>query len=81
MGQPRVKWGDVKRYFERRGYQIYNKGGDAFIVAPKDGTPRSRQSVLIGHHCSNHAGAELGRGYVRAIERAFGVTLNQILEG
>jgi hypothetical protein len=79
MGQQRAKWGQVKRYFERRGYLIYSDGGDSIIQAPKDNTQRSRQQVRIGHRFSNHAGDELRSGHLGAIKRAFNVMRDNIL--
>jgi len=79
MSRPAVKWGDVHRYFTRRGYSIYNQGGDSIIAAPNDGRPRSRKTVRIGHRFSNHPGDELRNAHVAAIERAFGVTRKDIL--
>lgn len=37
MGQPRLKWGQIKRNFERRGYTITSDGGDKIIIAPAQG--------------------------------------------
>lgn len=57
MSQPAVKWGQVKKYFTQRGYVIKSKGGEKFIIAPKnDDTPRTRNSVRIGHKCCSHSG-------------------------
>lgn len=82
MSQPAVKWGEVKRYFESRGYEIISRGGDKIIKAPADNDPvRRRQTVLIGHEYSDSAGSELARGHLSAIQRAFGVTREQIRQG
>jgi len=82
MGQAVVKWGDVARYFSRRGFAIYADGGDKIIQAPKDAdASRSRQQVRIGHLFSNHAGAELRDGHLSAIKRAFGISCDDILKG
>lgn len=80
MGQPSVKWGQVRRYFKRRNYEIYGSGGDKIIVAPKDSdAARSRQTVLIGHKCCSHAGDEVWPSYLQAIRRAFGVSARDIV--
>jgi hypothetical protein len=82
MSQQPVKWGQVKRYFENRGYEIVSRGGDKIIKAPADNNPiRHRQTVLIGHEYSDSAGTELARGHLSAIKRAFGVTRDEILNG
>ena len=82
MSHQSVKWGQVKRYFESRDYVIYGSGGDKIISAPKDGAAeRTRQTVLIGHRFCGHAGDEVSPGYIRQIERAFGVTREQLLKG
>ena len=78
MGQPRVKWGQVKRYFEQRGYEIRTQGGDKIIIAPHDSRPRSRQTVVIGHTSCSGDHCELLKCYESAIKRAFGVTSAQI---
>ena len=80
MGRQRLKWAQVKRYFDRHGYTIHWQGGDALIVAPAtDSAGRTRNTVRIGHKCCNHGGDELFDCYVQAIRRAFGVNANDIL--
>ena len=79
MSQPAVKWGQVHRCFTRRGYFIYNQGGDSIIAAQDDGRSRSRQTVRIGHRFSHHHGSELLKAHLSALQRAFGVTRKDIL--
>jgi len=82
MSQPAVKWKQVEKYFFRRGYDIYSEGGDRVIVAPQDLDPRrKRQVVRIGHRYCNRPGAELSRGHLGQIKRAFGVTAADIRAG
>ena len=78
MGKHTVKWGQVHRYFVKRYYNIKGSGGDKIIVAPKDGKPRSRNTVLIGHKCCSHAGDDVWPCYLQAIRRGFGVTAEEI---
>jgi hypothetical protein len=81
MSRTRPEWRDVKRYFQKRNYQIYSDGGDHLIVAPKDNDPnRRRQKVRIGHNFSGRENAELLDCHFSAIHRAFGVTKRMILE-
>ena len=80
MSEPRIKWKQVSRYFERRGYAILPaKGGDKKIVAPK-GVTVKRNIFRIGHKYCSH-GDELLPAHLAAIERAFGVTADQIRQG
>jgi len=83
MSQSPVKWGDVEKYFTRRGYEIRGrKTGDRIIVAPRDDDPkRHRQTVRIGHRFCTHRGHELLRAHLGKIKRAFGVTAEDILGG
>ena len=82
MGQPRVKWGQVRRYFERRGYEITSSGGECIIRAPRTSDEkRTRPQVTIGHKWCNHAGSELLPCYLQAIRRTFGVSVSDILIG
>lgn len=78
MSQPTVKWGQVERYFLRHGYVITTKGGDKFITAPKDGKPRSRQSIRVGHTSSNRPGSEVLPVYLSKFKNIFGVTIEMI---
>jgi len=80
MGQPRVKWGQVERYFLRRGYEIKGSGGDKLIIAPQ--TPdakRTRNVVRIGHKWCSSPGSEVLHASLQQIRRAFGVTVEDIL--
>ena len=80
MAKRQVKWGQVERYFSRRGYQIRGAGGENMIVAPN--TPnanRTRNVVRVGHTSSNHAGSTVLPCYLNAIRRAFGVSVEDIL--
>jgi hypothetical protein len=79
MAQPRVKWGQVRRYFERRGYTIRERGGDKIIVAPKGEAGVLRNTLRIGHTSTRNDGTELLRCYTSAIERVFGVSIDDIL--
>lgn len=82
MGQPRLKWGQVRAYFLRHGYEITESGGDKIIKAPKDGSgQRTRQQVRIGHTSSRNDGTEMLRCYTSAIRRAFGVSDEDIRNG
>ena len=73
-------WGDVRRYFLKRGYQVYSDGGDKIIVAPRDGNPaRRRQTVRIGHKFSTRDNDELLLLHMTRIKLAFGVTKQMIL--
>lgn len=79
--QQRVKWGQVKRYFDHKGYSIRSKGGDKVIVAPPDGNEgRTRQTVRIGHKFCTRAADELLDAHIAKIRRAFGVTRQQLLD-
>ena len=79
MGQPRVKWGDVKLYLERNGYEIRHHGGDKIIVGPPSPGSR-RQTVRIGHTSSRNAGTELLRVYVSQLKRVFGINIDDLLD-
>jgi hypothetical protein len=81
MSQPQVKWGVVKRYFESRNYEIVPRGGDKIIKAPKGAAGVTRNTVLIGHEYSDHAGDCLAPGHLAKIKRAFGVSREDILAG
>ena len=83
MSQPRLKWGEVERYFLRRGYTIRTGGtGEKQVVAPRGPDPkRTRPVVRIGHKWCARPGNELLPAYVKAIERAFGVTAEEIRGG
>lgn len=74
MSQPAVKWGRLKRFLERNGFEIYSDGGDKII---------SRNGIAhrIGSKYCNRYGDELSKGHLRTIERKFGVTRNDILNG
>jgi len=79
MSQPAVKWGQVERYFRRHGYVIITKGGDKFVIAPKDGKPRSRQSICVGHTSSNHPGSQVLPVYLSKFKNTFGVSIQDII--
>lgn len=78
MGQPRLTWGQVKRYFTDRGYEIHDDGGDKIIVAPKDGKPRARQTVRLGHTSTRNAGTEILKCYESKLRHAFGINPKDI---
>ena len=80
MGQSRVKWGDVERYCSRNGYVIKSDGGDKIIQAPKDGKPRSRHTIRIGHTSCRNAGTELLKVYVSQLRKVFGITTEDLLK-
>jgi len=81
MSRPGVKWKDVKRCFRRLRFTIYSKGGDKFIQAP-EGWHRGngRRTVRIGHKCCARDGDEVTRGYLKLLERSFGVTRDEMLD-
>ena len=84
MSRRRVKWGKARSYFRRHGYEIRSSGGEKVIVAPPPKgsrpTDKTRHVVTIGHkYCSSY-GDELLPDHLRAFKRAFGVTVEDILE-
>ena len=82
MSRPAVTWKQVERYCLRRGYSIYSRGGDKIIVAPPDQRARrKRHLVRIGHRCCTRGGAQVLPAYLKAIERAFGITADDIRAG
>ena len=81
MSQDRPKWKEYERYFLRHGFSVYSKGGDKIIVAPPDQSARrTRQVVVVGHRFAR-PGQELPHGHVRQIERAFGVSPEDVRGG
>ena len=79
MSTRRPKWKDYERYFYRNGYSVRKDGGDRVIVAPTNlNPPPNRPTVRIGHRFVK-PGTELPSGHVRQIERAFGVTPDDVL--
>jgi hypothetical protein len=82
MSRPPVKWSQLRRYCERHGYEIRGRGGDKKISAPKTQDPkRTRQQVVIGHTSCSRPGAQVLDGYLNLIERAFGITREDIHKG
>ena len=83
MSRTSVSWRKIQRFFSRRDYIIYKKGGDTYIEAPKGANTaiRSRNVVRIGHKCSSRSGDEVYDCYLKNIENAFGVTREDILNG
>ena len=82
MGQPRVKWGQIERYFSRRGYEIKGSGGDKMIIAPKTDDPnRKRNVVRVGHKWCGSPGTEVIPAVLQQIRRSFGVSVQDILAG
>ena len=81
MSRPAIKWGKLKRYVLKHGYQIRPSGGDKIIIAPNSEKLRSRNHVRIGHKSSNGPGSEVLPCYLNSIERAFGITRHDILNG
>ena len=80
MGQARPKWSQVSRYFKKRDFTIYHKGGDCFIKAPPSFASQGKCPIVkIGHKYCNSAGAELLPCYCKKIERTFRVTVEEIL--
>ena len=60
MSRRRVKWGQARRYFQRRGYEIVSRGGDKLIKAPAGKVPGSGRSVVrIGHKYCTRSSDEL----------------------
>lgn len=78
MGQHRLKWGQVKKYFESLGYSVYSDGGDKIISAPSDGKDRSRQTIRIGHTSSKNSGTEVLKCYESKIRHAFNIDPKKI---
>lgn len=81
MSQPRIKWGNIKRFCDQNGYVIKGSGGDKIIIAPKGSIPtgpQSRHTVTIGHKCCANKGSEVYEAYVSALKRAFGITRKQL---
>ena len=80
MGQPRVKWGDVERYFSRKpGFSIYYRGGDTYVRGPVAGGSGKTGFVCVGHKWSRSHGTEVLRKTVSEIKRVFGVTIDDLL--
>lgn len=78
MGQPRIKWGQARRYLERRGFEIRSAGGDKIVVGPgADGKPAI---VRIGHTSTSNDGTEMLRCYISALKRAYGIKIEDILK-
>ncbi len=83
MSQPVIRWGQVKKYFLSRGYEITKSGGDTLISAPKNinKSGRTRNIVRIGHKCSSKDGDDVWDSYLSLIKRAFNITRDQIIKG
>ena len=81
MNKKQVKWKHLRRFLEKNGYIIHKAGGDTIISAPKDGnnSKRSRAVVTIGHKCSTKDSDIVWDSYLKAIERAFSITREDIL--
>ena len=80
MSQGQVKWGQLRRYRTQHGYILQGRGGETKISAPPQShLPGTRNQVVIGHRCSNHAGVVVYDCYLKALQRAFGITREDIL--
>ena len=73
----KIRWKHVERYFNKRGFHIYDQGQDKYVSSP--GKPR--QTVRIAQECCFTANAEVTTPYLRHLESVFGVTREQILQG
>ena len=78
-----IKWGQLKAYLEKNGYEIkQGKGGDKKIVSPRNsGDPRTQNQIVIGHNCSDHKSDDIYKSYMSLIKRVFGLTEDDILNG
>jgi hypothetical protein len=76
MSQPPIKWGKLKKYLTRNGYEIDTDGGDKIIS--KGGRGKTHR---IGHNYCSHYGDQLTAGHIKALERKFGITRKDILGG
>lgn len=80
MSQQAVKWGQLKKFCDRNGFEIRPSGGDKIIVCPKGWIGgNNRPTVLVGSKCSGHAGDVVFGCYISKIHRTFGVTRQDIL--
>ena len=73
MSQRAVKWGQLRRYLLRNGFQIVGSGGDKIIT-------RDNQIVRVGHTSSSSPGSQVLDCYLSALCRKFGITREAILE-
>jgi len=74
-----VKWRVLQRHLEREGYEIRGSGGDKLIIAPKSSPAlRSRNVVRIGHKCCSKPGDQVWPAYLKALERAFSINIDDI---
>lgn len=81
MGQPRITWGDIERYFSKRpGFLIYHRGGDKYIRGPVADGSGQTGFVCIGHKWSKSHGTEVLRKTVSEIKRVFGVNIEDLLD-
>jgi hypothetical protein len=74
MSQPPVKWGKLKRFLDRNGFEIDTDGGDKIISRGGKG-----KTHRIGHKYSTQPGDEISKGHLSALERKFGITRKDIL--
>ena len=79
MSGPAITWGQLKRYFIKRGYLIITHDDDAIIIAPPNDKPRSRNGVRINQRYSSRDNTVIPPVYLRNIENAFGITRDEIL--
>lgn len=80
MSRARPKWRQVSRYLKRNNYVVVGDGGDKIVIAPaQGGAARTRNTVRIGHKCCSKPGNEVWPCYTNALNRAFGISLDDLL--
>ena len=80
MSQQQIKWGQLKRFFDRNGFDIHPSGGDKIITCLSGWNGgNGRRAFLIGHKCCSHAGNVVFDVYMQKLRRTFGVTREGIL--
>lgn len=80
MSRPAIKWGQIERYCNAKGFTIKPAGGEKIIYPPKhNNTARSRQGVRIAHRCCSHAGDELMGCYVSKLRNVLGIDIDELL--
>lgn len=83
MSRPEITWKDIRNYFSRRSeYEIKSQGGDKLIIRkPTDANLRGKQAIRIGHRYCQKNTQKISNAYLKSIERNFGVTRTDILNG
>lgn len=74
MSQPPVKWGRLRTFLNRNGFEIDTEGGDKIVSRGGKG-----KTHRIGHEYASQPGDELSRGHLSALKRKFGITRKDIL--